>query len=1549
MFTGAAVQVVRWCVSSLGSHGGRATLAGWFCALAALCCVGTSTAHAAPSLSPSMGTSLALAQAAGQQSPGAEVPSLRTATSRSYRLDDGSLVARVWGTPVNFRDGRGTWQPIDNRLDAVGAVLRNRSNRHVAEIPRSLDSGAFRLSDGRSWVSMRPLEATGSARVSGHAASFADAWPGVDATYEVIGDAIKETLVMADVAAVRTFRFSVDASGGLSARVTRAGVVELRDARGAVAWSMSAPVMVDAADASGRVQVGLARRGSGWELSLSPDRAWLAEPRRAWPVLIDPGVSPGSTADCTVSNATGLANNSFCANSYLEAGWGYSTGTHDTRALLKFDVQSAIPAGADVLDAQLYMHLSGQEGTQSKQIFARRVTQAWTSGVSWNFRDGVNAWTTSGGDFATAASDPVQTLNWATSPGFQKWSVHDMVDGWSTGRYANHGLLLADDGSHSTLGTMKFTSSEGTPAYAPFLVVSYNRRTGDRRGYAMERFKLSDRITLGVNPASGNLLVQQRDLTIPGGTGPDVTFSRAYNSLREAPGAFSNNWTWDLGQDRFLTANQDFDEIIQGPTGTEVRFARKPDGSYTTPPGYDQTLVNNGNGTYTLTEHKSQQKTVFGSNRRVTRIEDRNGRSISFTYDHSARTTSITDSQGRQTTVEHTDPDLFAEITKITDPAGRQYLYGYTFVNGQKLLTSYTDPEGGTTAYAYNNAHQLTKVTTPGGRQTNIVYYASGAYTGRVHTITRVTNNVAQTGPVTEFAYQAVARDGTSKATVTDPRNHNTNYEFDAAGRPTKVTDALSRNASTGYTSNYNVEKYTAPFNTGSTPNTTLSYDADGNNTGSTTITTGAASGNLTAVNVFGATGPQGPVAGAAYLPAFIRNTQDTPDTSNNRGTRITYDAKGNPLTIVKYNSANTAISTVSMAYENGGDGKPGQLASSTDPNSNTTNYDYDSTGNLTTIVPPLVSGPGSTPLGNTVLTYNGGAGDDQALSRITRATDGRGFRAYYEYDDLDRVQKLSYKTSADVEQFRFEYDYDADGNLTERRDIAGLTIKTYTFTHDLMGRLTQEARPGGGTTTYTYDAASNLATLVDGGGTVSYGYDAINRQTSVQEPGAASPITFAYEDTAFGGLKVTKTLPNGVVNVQEFDPAGRTKSTKATKTATTLQEFVYDYTVGTKQQRLVSSETDKDLNKTTYSYDQLDRLAYSARYDASNTFDPSRFVDYTYDAATNITAKTQPAGTITRYRYNQANQLCWALVWANPSDSCQTNPVPAGATTFSYDANGNRTSPGSGSYNAANQLTSFAGTAFAFEGPGQDRRTSIGSTAVVNNALGVSSHGSTYFTRGEAGSFESQRATGAAAPNRRIYPLTDQLGSTRTLTDENGTVVRRYEYDPYGNDVAVTGTWSASTPLRFAGGELDPTGLYHYGQRYYDPATMRWTQQDALRQPADLTQANRYMYVSGDPVNLVDPAGTKNLTASCSAGVGGASVTQDTTGRRKRQTRFGGVSLGAGYPGCSAIAYRGEADEPGSFTATACGGVCLSYDSDKGLGFGLGVGIGVSIGGGGN
>ncbi len=76
----------------------------------------------------------------------------------------------------------------------------------------------------------------------------------------------------------------------------------------------------------------------------------------------------------------------------------------------------------------------------------------------------------------------------------------------------------------------------------------------------------------------------------------------------------------------------------------------------------------------------------------------------------------------------------------------------------------------------------------------------------------------------------------------------------------------------------------------------------------------------------------------------------------------------------------------------------------------------------------------------------------------------------------------------------------------------------------------------------------------------------------------------------------------------------------------------------------------------------------------------------------------------------------------------------------------------------------------------------------------------------------------------KRYHLHYDNLGSLRTVTDMNHTVVKEIVYDSFGN-ITEDSNESFKIPLGFAGGLQDrETGLVHFGYREYDPFTGRWT-----------------------------------------------------------------------------------------------------------------------------
>jgi RHS repeat-associated protein len=125
-------------------------------------------------------------------------------------------------------------------------------------------------------------------------------------------------------------------------------------------------------------------------------------------------------------------------------------------------------------------------------------------------------------------------------------------------------------------------------------------------------------------------------------------------------------------------------------------------------------------------------------------------------------------------------------------------------------------------------------------------------------------------------------------------------------------------------------------------------------------------------------------------------------------------------------------------------------------------------------------------------------------------------------------------------------------------------------------------------------------------------------------------------------------------------------------------------------------------------------------------------------------------------------------------------------------------------------------------------------------------------------------------------YYLTyDQVGSLRVVVDSAGNVIKRIDYDSFGNIIADTNE-AFKIPFGFAGGLHDrDTGLVRFGYRDYDPDVGRWTAKDPIFFAGGDTDL--YGYVLNDPINWIDPEGLKNwgqIVGGSAAVLGGVITT---------------------------------------------------------------------------
>jgi RHS repeat-associated protein len=116
----------------------------------------------------------------------------------------------------------------------------------------------------------------------------------------------------------------------------------------------------------------------------------------------------------------------------------------------------------------------------------------------------------------------------------------------------------------------------------------------------------------------------------------------------------------------------------------------------------------------------------------------------------------------------------------------------------------------------------------------------------------------------------------------------------------------------------------------------------------------------------------------------------------------------------------------------------------------------------------------------------------------------------------------------------------------------------------------------------------------------------------------------------------------------------------------------------------------------------------------------------------------------------------------------------------------------------------------------------------------------------------------------REHYLYKDYLGSTLAAADQNGRIMERFDYDPYGQRRDqrslnwVDGIKPSTTTRGFTGHEqIDAMNLIHMKGRIYDPTIGLFLTPDPYVQDLTATQnLNRYTYVMNNPLSYNDPTG---------------------------------------------------------------------------------------------
>jgi RHS repeat-associated protein len=292
-------------------------------------------------------------------------------------------------------------------------------------------------------------------------------------------------------------------------------------------------------------------------------------------------------------------------------------------------------------------------------------------------------------------------------------------------------------------------------------------------------------------------------------------------------------------------------------------------------------------------------------------------------------------------------------------------------------------------------------------------------------------------------------------------------------------------------------------------------------------------------------------------------------------------------------------------------------------------------------------------------------------------------------------------------------------------------------------------------------------------------------------------------------------------------------------------ENLTYTYPTGTNNGKVSSMYNAVSGETVAYTYDSLNRLT-NATGSIQQTVQWEQ--GYVFDYFGNLLQKNILGGT----QQQPSTQLSVSM----------TNNQITSVSGMSYDANGNASTSGM-TYDAENRLATSGGLQYAYDGQNKRIWSWNGGLDGSSNPTGYSV--SMYSPTGQ------KLATYQLVPQwlqnwnpqmwmqvtlvssdqyfggRRLAVL-DQLGSAGT-------------YFPWGEDKGSTNpqnTWSYATYWRDSGTNLD-----YANNRYYNNSYGRFMTPDPYKgrsggagDPNNPQSWNRYAYVVGDPVNLIDPSG---------------------------------------------------------------------------------------------
>lgn len=534
------------------------------------------------------------------------------------------------------------------------------------------------------------------------------------------------------------------------------------------------------------------------------------------------------------------------------------------------------------------------------------------------------------------------------------------------------------------------------------------------------------------------------------------------------------------------------------------------------------------------------------------------------------------------------------------------------------------------------------------------------------------------------------------------------------------------------------------------------------------------------------------------------------------------------------------------------------RLRQSVNPESGTVNYNYDDNGNMVSrtdarnitltctydklnrILSRSFTGEINYQTPSTYFFYDNAP---NAKGKLIKTISGNlsnpvSVTEYSEFDVLGRITKSKQITDG-IEFPEMNYTYNLIGFLTEQRYPSGREVKTKLDQYGKISAVQSKKNQNSGFWNYahhfSYTASGSIASVQLGNGKwESSIYNSRFQPTQIALGTTQNTTDLLKINYEYG------TWENGALNQQKNN-------------GNLARETITVPAIGSSQSFTAVQ---------TYDYDSLNRLKSAVETIGGNqtwkqTFNFDIYGNKTFDENNTTTLlKNCLNGGISVVCDADRKHLNPSIASANnrliqDQDGDQQNE-------YQYDASGNLIKDSSGrnfSYNADNKQIKVTDSQnqvigqYFFDGNGQRvKKISLSETVI--------------FVYNANGQLVAEYSNQVSQMPKTHYITRDKLGSPRIVTDQNGQVISRRDFYPFGEEISRQNYGSDDLRRKFTTYERDAeTGLDYAQARVYYSNLGRFTSPDNVLNSADRASPqswNLYTYTLNNPLTYIDPSGER-------------------------------------------------------------------------------------------